>query len=82
MLGKCVWKVHLHGDNPLDPRYTVDAVLATIRRAIKFLPARKDPSRQEPILEPIYKMVVFAHKMVHRGEIDVCNTERVAFPRN
>ena len=72
MLAKCLWKIHQHTKATDDPKCGPDAILKAVMRAVELLPARKDPSRQDPVLEPIYKVVVLAHKMVTFGKFDVC----------
>lgn len=72
MLGKCLWKMHSCGDDvrgkaqPPDVQYALDA----FAHAIECLPGRKD-SRQDPILEPHYKLVSVVHKLVQRRQLQV-----------
>lgn len=48
-----------------------DQALDTFGQALRALPARKDPARQEPILEPIIRIVFTLNKMVARHEMIV-----------
>lgn len=74
MLGKCYWKMFckvgdeydasVHGRKP-----TVGAILHTFVNAIKTVPKPKD-NRQEPILEPHYKLASIVHKLVIRKELE------------
>lgn len=72
MLAKCEWKIHqkLVGDGTSERVATIQRALLA---AIKTLPPRKDSNRQDPVLEPIYKVVSMAYKMVLRDDIDVRN---------
>lgn len=71
MLAKCLWKIRKHLGMPTDPKYSADAILMALSKSVQLLPVRKDPSRQDPVLEPIYKTISLAHKMVLRGDFDV-----------
>ncbi|CAG8974592.1 hypothetical protein HYALB_00004389 [Hymenoscyphus albidus] len=62
MLGKCLWK--MYDKEPGDPaRPSMDSVLNAFLKAIKTVPMPRD-GRQEPILEPHYKIVSIVHKLV------------------
>jgi hypothetical protein len=68
MLGKCLWKMFCKADDEYDVRVkankpTVEDVLKPFVNAIKTVPKPRD-SRQEPILEPHYKLVSIVHKLV------------------
>jgi hypothetical protein len=68
MLGKCLWKMLCKVDDEWDERLratrpAVDEVLRAFVNAIKHVPKPRD-SRQEPILEPHYKLVSVVHKLV------------------
>lgn len=73
MLGKCLWKMqscedHVRGKGrPPDVQHVLDA----FAHAIECLPGRKD-SKQDPILEPHYKLVSVVHKLVQRKQLQVC----------
>ena len=73
MLGKCFWKLHKisseqhNSDLPQFCRLALDA----FTRAVETTPERKDTNRQDPILEPIYKLVSIVHKLVGFSEMDV-----------
>jgi len=68
MLGKCLWKMYRLGDDDQDPRAraskpTIDAVLKEFLLAIDRCPKPRD-GRQEPIIEPHYKLVSIVNKAV------------------
>src|SRR5271154_177215 len=70
MLGKCRWKMYSFGDE-FDPRAesqrpSLEVVLSSFEMAIETVPRPRD-SRAEPILEPHYKLVSIAHKLVMSG---------------
>ncbi|PGG98930.1 hypothetical protein GX51_06513 [Blastomyces parvus] len=68
MFSKCLWKM-LGCDAATRGRHSpveVDEVLDSLVDAIEALPSKRD-SRSDPILEPHYKLVSIAHKLVHRG---------------
>ena len=72
MLGKCLWKMYI-ADDKVRGKYAKIAmqdVLEAFIAAIENLPKRKD-SRQEPILEPYFKLVSVIHKLVQRGDLEV-----------
>lgn len=73
MLGKCKWKMYSKvGDESgkgLAKKPTVASVLAPFVRAIQTVPKPRD-SRQEPILEPHYKLVSIVHKLVVNGAME------------
>ncbi|KAF8857800.1 hypothetical protein BDZ45DRAFT_623207 [Acephala macrosclerotiorum] len=68
MLGKCLWKMYCKAHEEWDEklratRPSVDLVLRAFVNAIKHVPKPRD-SRQEPILEPHYKLVSIIHKLI------------------
>lgn len=68
MLGKCLWKMYCKADEEWDEklratRPSMDAVLRAFVNAIRHVPKPRD-SRQEPVLEPHYKLVSIVHKLV------------------
>lgn len=68
MLGKCSWKMFCKADDEYDLKVksnkpTHHDVLKAFGNAIKTVPKPRD-SRQEPILEPHYKLVSIVHKIV------------------
>jgi hypothetical protein len=68
MLGKCYWKMYCKADEEYDVRVTankptMETVLNAFINAARTVPKPKD-SRQEPILEPHYKLVSIVHKLV------------------
>lgn len=74
MLGKCLWKMYRRANEEWDPavqatKPSVDEVLRAFVTAVKTVPRPRD-SRQEPILEPHYKLVSIVHKMVEAGSLD------------
>ncbi|KAI9879370.1 MAG: Histone transcription regulator 3 [Pleopsidium flavum] len=70
MLAKCLWKLYscedldYRNDIPADFREIIDACV----QAIQALPERKD-NKQEPILEPHYKLVSIVYKLVERKKL-------------
>ena len=73
MIGKCRWKMYSkvgddYGRNS-SSKPTVESVLEAFVNAIKTVPKPRD-SRQEPILEPHYKLVSVIHKLVIHGAIE------------
>lgn len=75
MLGKCLWKMFRFADDDFDPRAraskpTIDAVLKEFLRAIETCPKPRD-GRQEPIIEPNYKLISIVYKAVfHYGAME------------
>lgn len=68
MLGKCLWKMNRFAEDEWDPKLqatkpTMDAILKPFLRAIETCPKPRD-GRQEPILEPNYKLVSIVYKAV------------------
>jgi hypothetical protein len=66
MIGKCRWKMHSKASEDRRDqahRPTVGNVLNPFLKAIATTPKPKD-NRQEPILEPHYKIVSIVHKLV------------------
>lgn len=77
MIGKCFWKLHqvtseqTDSDLPQFCRLALDA----FTRAVETAPERKDVNRQDPVLEPIYKLVSMVHKLVGFSEMDVSKSK-------
>ncbi|KAI9821387.1 MAG: Histone transcription regulator 3 [Thelocarpon impressellum] len=71
MMGKCLWKMYNHKDNQRDEYRLVEArdVIRACVRSIETIPERKS-ERQDPILEPHYKLVSIVHKLVQKREIE------------
>lgn len=74
MLGKCLWKMYRKHHEEWDPvvqatRPSMNSVLAALGKAVKTVPRPRD-GRQEPILEPHYKIVAVVHKLVISTDID------------
>ena len=68
MLGKCYWKMYCKVEDEWDERAkakkpTVDDIIHAFVNAIKTVPKPKD-NRQDPILEPHYKLASIVHKLV------------------
>ncbi|KAE9376333.1 hypothetical protein N431DRAFT_180202 [Stipitochalara longipes BDJ] len=68
MLGKCYWKMYCKVDDEWDERAkakkpSIDDIIHAFVNAIKTVPKPKD-NRQDPILEPHYKLVSVIHKLV------------------
>lgn len=68
MLGKCYWKMFCQPEDEYNPnttasKPTMDLLLDTFANAATTVPKPRD-SRQEPILEPHYKLVSVVHKLV------------------
>jgi len=72
MLAKCLWKMYSCEDSIAKSKRRPDyqEVLDACVQAIDTLPERKD-NRQEPILEPHYKLVTIVHKLVKRRKLQV-----------
>jgi hypothetical protein len=74
MLGKCLWKAYYKVSDEWAAKEratkpSVQSVLNTLVKAIGTVPKPKD-SRQEPILEPHYKLVSIVHKLVIKGDME------------
>lgn len=73
MIGKCRWKMYskIGDDSGRDPasKPSIESVLTAFVRAIQTVPKPRD-SRQEPILEPHYKLVSIVHKLVIHGAME------------
>lgn len=73
MLGKCRWKMYskVGDDSGKDSanKPSMESVLAAFVKAIQTVPKPRD-SRQEPILEPHYKLVSIVHKLVVHGAME------------
>jgi hypothetical protein len=75
MIGKCLWKMFQYIGDEWDPnrreiRPPVQSIIDAFAKAIRTAPKQKD-SRQEPILEPHYKMVSIVHKLVMHGHLEI-----------
>lgn len=75
MIGKCLWKMFNKAVDEWDAkdrasRPSVQSVLNAFVKAIRTAPKQKD-SRQEPILEPHYKLVSVVHKLVMLKEMEM-----------
>ncbi|KAK2066723.1 hypothetical protein P8C59_000513 [Phyllachora maydis] len=74
MLSKCLWKMYQTPLETLDAkdretRPTVEQVVAALEKTILISTALPKPRHgQDPILEPHYKMLSVAHKLVMRGD--------------
>jgi hypothetical protein len=73
MLGKCLWKMYCKTTDEwevkeLENKPSIESVLNAFVKAIRTVPKPRD-SRQEPILEPHYKLVSIVHKLVMQGNI-------------
>ncbi|KAH8912662.1 hypothetical protein BR93DRAFT_933624 [Coniochaeta sp. PMI_546] len=73
MYSKCLWKMHQqplealdHKDRHSQP--TVEAVVAALERSVQVVMAQQKP-RQDPILEPHYKILSIIHKLVMRRSL-------------
>ena len=73
MLAKCLWKMYSCDDSISrgKSRPAYQEVLDACVQAIESLPERKD-NRQEPILEPHYKLVTIVHKLVEMRKLLAC----------
>jgi len=71
MLGKCMWKLHNNRDRQEGRGPSANQIEKAYLNSIKVSPGRKEAKGQEPIFEPIYKLIILAHKLVQRGELDV-----------
>ena len=76
MLGKCLWKLFGHyqfssASYKVSYKLPIDAFL----KAIENVPEKRDNRHpdKEPILEPHYKIVTIAYKLVRRHCISVSN---------
>src|SRR2546421_12514369 len=79
MLGKCQWKIFNKAEEgPGTP--TADDVVETFFEATKTIPSRRD-KRDDPILEPQYKILSILHKLVSSGHFTVCLTNPRICPR-
>jgi hypothetical protein len=67
-LGKCLWKMHTAPDDILgkNRKPDMDEVVKAFVTAVERCPKVKH-SKEEPILEPHYKIASIAHKLVGRG---------------
>jgi len=79
MLGNCLWKMYTGGNRSgsLSSK-AVNKILASFLKAVEHTPPRKDPNRQDPILEPINKLVSIVHKLRMDHDVDA----RFSFPHS
>jgi hypothetical protein len=71
MLGKILWKMYAKDEkdaNANEVRPTAQKVIEIFEKAIETVPKPRD-SRADPILEPHYKLMSIAHKLVMLGEL-------------
>ncbi|KAI9791427.1 MAG: Histone transcription regulator 3 [Piccolia ochrophora] len=78
MSGKCLWKMYNHPEQGSKgaPTITLSDVIATFVKAIETLPERKT-EKQDPILEPHYKLVSIVHKLVQRKKIELKHASEI-----
>ena len=71
MLGKCLWKMYRHQDNTTEHGglVKIEHVLEAFVRSIETLPERRS-DRQDPILEPHYKLVSAVHKSIQDNVLE------------
>lgn len=74
MYAKCLWKMFQKPLDQLDhkdrdSKPSVDDVIAALERTVAVVVAQQKP-RQDPILEPHYKILSVIHKLVMRGQLD------------
>jgi hypothetical protein len=74
MYAKCLWKMFQKPVQDLDAKDhgskpTVDEVVDALERTVEVVVAQQKP-RQDPILEPHYKILSTIHKLVMRGDLD------------
>jgi ribosomal protein S16 len=74
MYAKCLWKMFQKPVEQLDhkdrdSKPTVNDVIAALERTVEVVVAQQKP-RQDPILEPHYKILSVIHKLVMRGHLD------------
>lgn len=70
MLGKCYWRVHMYERSRAGfAKETADKALECFHKVVEMLPSRRESSRQEAVLEPIYKLVFVILKMVKLGDL-------------
>lgn len=74
MLGKCLWKAYYKVSdewvsNEGVTKPPVQSIVDVFVKAIDTVPRPKD-SRQDPILEPHYKLVSVVHKLVMKGAME------------
>src|SRR5258708_4684453 len=73
MQGKCLWKAYYQvsdewAANERVIKPSMQSVIDAFVKAIDTVPRPKD-SRQDPILEPHYKLVSIVHKLVVKGDM-------------
>jgi hypothetical protein len=73
MQGKCLWKAYYQvsdewAANERVIKPSMQSVIDAFVKAIDTVPRPKD-SRQDPILEPHYKLVSIVHKLVMKGDM-------------
>ena len=73
MKGKCLWRMFNHpADAELSEENVVSLkeVIQAFVRAIEMVPPRRS-EKQDPIIEPHYKLVSVVHKLVRAGHLEV-----------
>ena len=73
MYAKCLWKMYQKPADDLDQndrrtQPTVQAVVAALERSVQVVTAQQKP-RQDPVLEPHYKILSVIHKLVLRQDM-------------
>lgn len=73
MYAKCLWKMYQKPVEDLDQKDrrsqpTVEAVVAALERSVQVVTAQQKP-RQDPVLEPHYKILSVIHKLVVRKDL-------------
>ncbi|KAH6610032.1 histone transcription regulator 3 [Trichoderma cornu-damae] len=74
MLAKCYWKMYQTPDEELDSKdkatkIGVNTVLKALKDAVNVAYNARKSRNSDPILEPHYKIVSIAHKLVVRGDL-------------
>ncbi|KAM5354514.1 hypothetical protein ACJ41O_001161 [Fusarium nematophilum] len=74
MLAKCYWKMYQTPDDQLDSKdmrakISLEALLDTLKKAVKVAHDARRSRSSDPILEPHYKIVSILHKLVTRGDL-------------
>lgn len=72
MYGKCLWKMYHQvpgeSDASAKAKPSVPSIIRALKKAVATVPKPRD-SRQEPILEPHYKLLSIVHKLVSNGDL-------------
>ncbi|KAG5662110.1 hypothetical protein KAF25_004349 [Fusarium avenaceum] len=74
MLSKCYWKMYQTRDDELDvkdmrSKISIEALINTLKKAVKVAHNARRGRNSDPILEPHYKIVSILHKLVMRGDL-------------